>query len=81
MFGVNEPQLLRIMTTTLREGDPSFAGALAGIGLGLECFHILELKAEVPEEVWQQHMALEELQIDDASREQIMAAMSEGRGG
>ena len=53
---------------------------VAGIALGLECFHIFELKSEVPEAVWREHMALEELQIEDANLERILEAMREGRG-
>lgn len=80
IFGVNEAPLLRIMTSTFRKGDPSYAGALAGVALNLDCFHILELKDAIPAEVWQEHMALEELQIDDAHREQIFEAMRDARG-
>lgn len=80
MFGVNEPQLLRIMTSTFREGDPSYAGALAGVALGLDCFHVLELKSEIPAAVWEEHMALEELQIEDENLEMILEAMRKGRG-
>ena len=76
VFGVNEPELLRIMTQTFREGDPSYAGALAGVQLGLLCFHSLELKSEIPNAVWEEHMALEELQIEEKNLE----AMREGRG-
>ena len=79
MFGVNEPELLRIMTATFREGDPGYAGALAGVALQLDCFHILELKSEIPGDVWKEHMELEELQIDDSSRKRILKAMRLGR--
>ena len=58
VFGMNEPRNLRVMATTVREGDPSWSGALAGVALGLPSYHILELKNEIPEEVWTREMAL-----------------------
>ena len=60
VFGLNEPDNLRIMTATFREGDPSYAGALAGVALGLRCYHILELKDEIPQPVWSEQMAMRE---------------------
>ncbi len=80
IFGLNEPANLRIMVSTFREGDPSFAGALAGVALGLDCYHILELKDEIPEKVWAEHMAMEELQIEDELAERILDVMRAARG-
>ena len=62
VFGLNELGNLRIMATTFKEGDPSFAGALGGVALGLKSYHIFELKDEVPPEVWEKEMAIKELQ-------------------
>jgi glycine reductase len=66
VFGLNEPANLRIMATTFKEGDPSYAGALGGIALGLKCYHIFELKDEIPADVWESEMAFKELQTEDA---------------
>ena len=35
VFGLNEPDNLRIMATTFKAGDPSYAGALGGRGVVL----------------------------------------------
>ena len=45
---------LRLAVETLTTGDPSWAGPLAGVSLGLPVFHILEeqVRAQVPEEVY-----------------------------
>ena len=80
VLGVNEPQRLRIMTRTFREGDPSYAGALGGVALGLDCVHVLELRDEIPEDVWKEQMALKELEIGDEGRAEILATMREARG-
>jgi glycine reductase len=80
VFGLNEPANLRIMATTFKEGDPSFAGALGGIALGLKSYHIFELKSEIPTETWKSEMAFEELQTEDELIEEICKTMREVRG-
>lgn len=80
MFGLNEPANLRIMAATFKDGDPSYAGALGGIALGIKSYHILELKDEVPAEKWDREMALKELQLEDDLIEKIRAIMREVRG-
>ena len=80
VFGLNEPGNLRIMATTFKEGDPSYAGALGGIPLGLRSYHIFELKDEIPKAVWEQEMAFKELEVEDTLIEQICAIMREIRG-
>jgi glycine reductase len=79
VFGLNEPRNLRIMATTVRDGDPSWAGALAGIALGLASYHIFELRDAVPPEVWDEQMAMEELELDEARKAEILAAMEQVR--
>mgnify|MGYP000751901687 CR=1 FL=1 len=80
VFGLNEPFNLRIMATTFKDGDPSFAGALGGIALGLKSYHIFELKDEIPADVWESEMAFKELQTEDELIEKICATMREIRG-
>lgn len=80
VFGVNEPANLRIMASTFKDGDPSYAGALGGVALGLRSYHILELADEIPEEVWQAQMAMKELEIEDDVAEAIRATLREVRG-
>jgi glycine reductase len=80
VFGVNQLFNLRIMATTFRDGDPSFAGALGGIALGLRSYHIFELKDEIPPDVWEREMAFKELEVEDEQIERICATMREIRG-
>ncbi len=79
VFGLNEPRNLRIMATTVKSGDPSWAGSLAGVALGLPSYHILELKDEIPAEVWNEAMAMEELELEDDQVAEILATMREVR--
>jgi len=68
------------MATTFKEGDPSYAGALGGIALGLKSYHIFELKDEIPADVWQQEMAFKELEVEDRLIGRICGIMREIRG-
>jgi betaine reductase len=50
-------------------GDPSWAGPLAGVQLGLPVYHILEdeLRSAVPEQVWEEQVGLmsDVLEVED----------------
>mgnify|MGYP001818445698 CR=1 FL=1 len=80
VFGLNELGNLRIMASTFKDGDPSFAGVLGGVALGLKSYHIFELKDEIPAEVWAREMAFNELEVEDEAIEQICATMRDIRG-
>ena len=57
---------LRLAAETLTTGDPSWAGPLAGVSLGLPVFHILEesVRAQVPEEVYADKLLMMEMVLD-----------------
>jgi len=79
VFGINQPATIQITARTFKDGDPGFAGPLAGIGLNIESYHILELQDHIPEEVWEKEMAMYELEIEDEARETILNIMEETR--
>lgn len=80
VFGLNQPGTLRVMAQTFHDGDPSYAGALAGVALGLKSYHILELKPFIPEDVWEEHMGMHELEIEEEVLEEIRRILEETRG-
>lgn len=79
VLGVNQPSSIRIMAQTFKNGDPSFAGPLAGVALNIESYHILELQTHIPEAIWDKEMAMYELEIEDGVREEIFSIMEETR--
>lgn len=79
VFGMNQPFSLRIMAQTFHDGDPSYAGPLAGISLGLKSYHILELKEFIPADIWDEQMTMYELEIEDDARNTILQIMKEAR--
>ena len=79
VYGLNQPASLKVMTQTFKSGAPSFAWPLAGVALGLESYHILELKDQIPAEVWSEQMGMIELELEDETVQKILAAMAEAR--
>lgn len=56
VLGASDIEGAEIAAETLTVGDPSFAGPLAGVSLGLPIYHILEpdVKAAVPPQVYEE---------------------------
>ena len=47
-------------------GDPTFAGPLSGVQLGLPVYHIMEpeIKEQIDETVWEEQMAMMEMVLE-----------------
>jgi hypothetical protein len=80
LLGTPNPESSRLYALTVREGDPSWAGALAGAQLGLPVYHIAEpeVKAQIPPEVYDEHVALMAMVLDVDG---IVAAVRQVRDG
>ncbi len=66
LLGTPTAESSRRYALTVTEGDPSWAGALAGTALRLPVFHITEaaVKAQIPERIYQDQVALAEMAIE-----------------
>jgi glycine/sarcosine/betaine reductase complex component A len=80
LLGTPNAESSRLYALTVKEGDPSWAGALAGTPLGLPVYHITEpeVKAVVPAEVYDEHVALMSMVLEVDS---IVTAVREVRNG
>jgi glycine/sarcosine/betaine reductase complex component A len=60
LLGAPDAESAGIAAETVVLGDPSWAGPLAGVQLGLPVYHILEDEARsaVPVEVWEEQVGL-----------------------
>jgi betaine reductase len=60
LIGAPDPEAAEISAETVILGDPAYAGALAGAQLGLDVYHVLddEVKADVPDDVWEDQIGL-----------------------
>ena len=71
-----------MVALTLTQGDPSYAGPLAGVPLGLPIYHILEpeVRAAIPAEVYEREIGPMEFVLDaEAIRAALATARAAGR--
>lgn len=66
LLGTPNAESTRLYAMTVTEGDPAWAGALAGVGLGLPVYHIMEepIKRQVVPEMYEEHVSLMEMVLD-----------------
>jgi glycine reductase len=60
LLGAPDPEAVEIAAETVIEGDPAYAGALAGAQLGLDVHHVLEpdVQEAVPDDVWEDQIGV-----------------------
>jgi glycine/sarcosine/betaine reductase complex component A len=80
LLGTPNVESSRLYALTVKEGDPSWAGALAGTQLGLSVYHITEpeVKAAIPADIYDAHVALMAMVLDV---DDIATAVREVRDG
>ncbi len=66
VLGASDLEGAEISAETVTLGDPSFAGPLAGVPLGLPVYHILEpeIRQYIPEEVYNENVGVMTMVID-----------------
>lgn len=73
ILGGAEAEASGLACETVSNGDPTFAGPLAGVQLGLAAYHIMEpeVKNEVDEDVYEEQISMMEmvLEVDDIIEE------------
>jgi len=73
VIGAAEGEAAGLAAETVTAGDPTFAGPLTGVSLGLGVYHVCEeaVKSEVDESVYDEQVSMMEmvLDVDDIARE------------
>ena len=66
ILGAPDADSAELYAETVVHGDPSWAGPLAGVALGLPVFHIMEpeIKAQIDPAVYKEHLELMEIALD-----------------
>ena len=66
MLGAAESEASGLAAETVTAGDPTFAGPLANVQLGLKVYHICEpeIKAEVNADVYDEQVGMMEMVMD-----------------
>ncbi len=73
LLGASEGEASGLAAETVTNGDPTFAGPLTGVQLGLKVYHVCEeeVKAEFDEAVYDEQVSMMEmvLDVDDIASE------------
>lgn len=72
VLGTSEAESAGLTAETVTAGDPTFAGPLAGVSLGLRVYHIFELKDSVDAGVYDEQCGMMEMVLEvDAINEEV----------
>jgi len=73
VLGASDLDGVMITAETVTTGDPTFAGPLAGVSLGLPVYHILEpeLRAMIPEDVYEENVGIWTLAVEQEKLDKI----------
>ena len=80
LFGAAEAESSGLSAETVTNGDPTFAGPLAGVALGLSVYHAVdaEFKASVDADVYEEQVGMMEMVLDvDSIIEEMVAIRTE----
>jgi hypothetical protein len=76
ILGNGEANGVEVFAETVTEGDPSYAGPLAGVALKIPVYHILEneVMSQVPESLREEKLQLSALVVDIDPMHQVLEA-------
>lgn len=82
LLGTPTTESSELYAVTLTQGDPSWAGPLAGLALNLPVYHILEpeIRAQVPDETYEQEVSFALFSLDAEALEESVRRVREGAG-
>lgn len=74
VLGNGEANGVEVFAETVTQGDPSFAGPLAGVALKIPVYHVLEQEVVdvVPENLRQEKLELSSMVIDVEPMKQVL---------
>lgn len=64
VLGGAEAEACGLAAETVSTGDPTYAGSLSGVSLGLKAYHMFELKDEVDSAVYEEQISMMEMVLD-----------------
>ena len=79
VLGSSDPEGAEIYAETVTMGDPTYAGTLAGVPLGLCVYHALEpeMKNEADPQKWEEQMAMMEMVLNSEALANAVRKMRE----
>lgn len=81
ILGAPDPESAEIAAETVVLGDPTYAGPLAEVQLGLAVYHVLEdaVRERIPDDVWEEQVGVMVDVLDAAAIAPAVAGMREQR--
>jgi glycine reductase len=66
VLGAPDADSAELYAETVTNGDPTWAGPLAGVALNLPVYHIIEpeIKEQIAPDIYKQHLELMEIALD-----------------
>ena len=64
LLGGAEAEACGLAAKTVATGDPTYAGPLSGVSLGLKSYHIFEVKDEIDPAVYEEQISMMEMVLD-----------------
>ncbi len=66
ILGSSDAEGAEIYAETVTAGDPTFAGPLAGVPLGLPVYHMFEeeIREEIAPEIWEEQLGMMEMVLE-----------------
>ena len=79
LLGTPNAESSKLYGLTVTEGDPAWAGVLAGVRLELPVYHIMEpeIKSQVDTQVYEEQVGLTEMVLDT---DEIIESLQQVRG-
>lgn len=83
LLGSPSPEAAALAAETVMRGDPTYAGPLAGVSLGLPVYHILEpqIRAQIDPHVYEEQVGLAAFALDAEAIIAAVRAVREGATG
>lgn len=64
VLGGAEAEASGLAAETVSTGDPTFAGPLSGVSLGLKAYHVFELKEQIDPAVYDEQVSMMEMVLN-----------------
>lgn len=66
LLGASEAEASGLAAETVTAGDPTFAGPLTGVSLGLKVYHVCEqeIKSEIDPAIYEEQISMMEMVLD-----------------
>jgi betaine reductase len=81
VLGSPDPESAAMSAQTVVSGDPTYAGPLAEVQLGLDVFHVLEdeVRQHVPDPVWEEQIGVMSDVLDAPGLSETVRGIRESR--